>query len=408
MLRLMSKILVPVLILIVALLGAWALAQSRKAPERVERESPGPLVEVVQVAAGDVPVTVVGNGEVQAKLQVDVVPQVAGRVVEVNSALVAGGRFRAGEVLIMIEPRDYELAVERAQAAVERARVTLEREQAEAAVARQEWDALHPGEAPPSGLVVREPQVRQAEAELDAAAADLNVAKLNLERTRISVPFDGVVVSKDLGLGQFVTAGSRVARVWGTDVVEVRVPLEDRELAWFDVPRAGAGEGPPAEVVADFGGAEWTWSGRVRRLEAQVDPASRMVHVVVEVPRPFDAADRRPPLLPGTFVAVRIAGRTLPHVVEVPRHAVHHDDTVWVFAHGKLEVRPVEIARSDRDTSLVTAGLEDGEQIVVSALDAVTDGMTVRPAAAAEATSGAVVADDEDGVSAAVTTGGAA
>lgn len=399
MTRTFAKVVLPLLVVVVAVLGAWGLAASRKAPERVERATPGPLVEVEEVAARDVPVTVVGNGEVQAKLEVDVVPQVAGRVVEVDPALVAGGRFRAGQTLLVIEPRDYELAVERARAAVERAGVALERERAEAAVARQEWEALHPGEAPDSGLVVREPQVRQAEAELAAAQADLDVAQLNLERTRVSVPFDGVVRSKSVGLGQFVAAGSRVARVYGTDVVEVRVPLEDRELAWFEVPRHGGGAGPAADVVADFGGAEWHWDGRVRRLEAQVDPESRMVHVVVDVRRPFDGPAGKPPLLPGTFVEVRIAGVTLPDVVEVPRHAIHHDDTVWVVEDGRLLLRPVEVARSDRDTSLVSAGLEPGEQVVVSALDAVTDGMKVRTSATGasppEAPATAEVPDDD-------------
>ena len=216
-----------------------------------------------------------------------------------------------------IDPRDYDLAVERAQAAVARAKVTLEREQAEAEVARQEWDGLHPGEEP-TALVIREPQIRQAEAEYAAAVADLNVAKLNLERTRLSLPFDGVVVSESVDVGQFVGNGSRLATVYGTDVVEVRVPLDSRELAWFDVPSRRGGTGAIAEVSVGSGGARSVWEGRVTRMEAQVDQMSRMVHVVIEVPRPVRDLDRPPALLPGTFVDVRIFGRTLEEVVAVP------------------------------------------------------------------------------------------
>ncbi len=376
----MLKILVPVVVLVIGVVGAAVLVSARKAPPRTERVAPGPLVEVLPVSPEDVDVRVRANGEVVARTEVDLVPQVGGRVVEVHRALVAGGRFRAGEVLVQIERREYELAVERARAAVERARVVLERERAEAEVARQEWSALAAGEEPPSGLVLREPQVRQAEAELAAARAELDAARLNLERTSLSVPFDGTVVSENVGVGQYVTVGTRLAQVYAVDVVEVRVPLEDRELAWFAIPDGAADIGPAADVSASFAGARHSWDGRVVRLESRVDPSSRMVHVVVEVRRPFDRSEGRPPLLPGTFVDVTIEGRTLAGVVPVPRFAIHAGDTVWVVQDGRLRIRPVTVARSDRETALVSRGLEDGETVVISPLDAVTDGMKVRPA----------------------------
>ena len=307
----------------------------------------------------------------------DIVPQVTGQVVATHRSLVAGGFFKSGEVLIEIDPRDYELAVERAQAAVARAKVTLEREQAEADVAREEWNGLHPDEEP-TALVIREPQIRQAEAELAAAVADLSVAKLNLERTRLSLPFDGVVVSESVDVGQFVGNGSRLATVYGTKVVEVRVPLDSREMAWFDVPTRGGGKGSPAEVSASFGGTRSVWKGRVTRMEAQVDQMSRMVHVVIEVPKPYDTSAGHPALLPGSFVDVNIFGRTLDEVVAVPRYAVREDGRVWVFSDGTLRIREVEVLRADRQQTLISSGLEEGDLVIVSSLDAVTEGMTVR------------------------------
>jgi RND family efflux transporter MFP subunit len=335
------------------------------------------LVEIMNAAVTDIPVTVTGHGEVVAKVAVDVVPQVQGQVVKVHPALVAGGFFRAGDVLVVIDPRDYELAVERAQAAVARAQVTLEREQAEAEVAREEWDVLNPGEEPSSGLVVREPQVRQSEAELAAAIAELSAAELNLQRTRISLPFDGVVVSESIDVGQFVGTGTRLARVYGTDVVEVRVPLDSRELAWFSVPARGE-EGAQVEVSTTFGGSRQVWKGKVSRMEAQVDQQSRMVHVVVEIRDPYAASDGRPALLPGTFVDVSISGRALEGVVAIPRHVIREGGGVWVVEDGLLRVRDVEVLRSDRQQTLVSSGLAQGDLVIVSALDAVTDGMKVR------------------------------
>lgn len=378
-----NKVLKGFLPLIVLVLGvglALVLVSARKAPDRVEQPALGPLVEVVAAQVTDVPVVVTGHGEVTARVSVDVVPQVAGRIVEVHPSLVAGGFFRAGEPLVIIDPRDYELALERAQASVARAQVSIQREEAEAVVARDEWDELHPDEEAP-GLVVREPQIRQARAELAAAEADLAGARLNLERTRVSLPFDGVVVSESADVGQFVGTANRLARVYGTDVVDVRVPLDSRELAWFDVPSRGGGEGPRAEIIVDFGGIRGLWQGRVTRMEAQVDQSSRMVHVVVEVEDPYASTDGRPALLPGTFVDVRIFGRTLENVVPVPRYAVRENERIWVFEDGKLGIREVRLLRSDRQQTLVAEGVAAGDLVIVSSLDAVTDGMTVRNAA---------------------------
>jgi RND family efflux transporter MFP subunit len=372
------KLVVPVVVLVAGVAAAALIASSRKAPPREARPALGPLVEVMPAQVTDVSVTVSGHGEVVAKVAVDVVPQVAGQAVEVHPALVAGGFFRAGQTLVVIDPRDYQLAVERAQASVARARVTLQREEAEAEVARQEWDELHPGEEPTSGLVVREPQIRQAEAELAAAMADLEYAKLNLERTRLSLPFDGVVVSESVDVGQFVGTSGPVARVYGTDVVEVRVPLDSRELAWFTVPVGRDNKGPRVELSARYGGRRHKWDGRLTRMEAEVDQSSRMVNVVVEVADPYEVVDERPALLPGTFVDVQISGRTLEQVVAVPRHAMRDGNRVWVYRDGALRIIEVEVLRSDRQQSLIAAGLDDGDLVVVSSLDAVTDGMTVR------------------------------
>ena len=387
------KFVIPAIVLIVGVAAAALIASARKAPPRIDRPALGPLVEVMPTEVTDVPVIVSCHGEVVARVVVDLMPQVTGQVVKIHHSLVAGGFFKAGEVLVVIDPRDYDLAVERAQAAVARAKVTLEREQAEAEVAREEWDGLHPGEEP-TGLVIREPQIRQAEAEYAASVADLNIAKLNLERTLISLPFDGVIVSESVDVGQFVGNGTRLATVYGTDFVDVRVPLDSRELVWFDVPTGQGTMGPRAEVSVKLGGREVTWSGRVTRMEAQVDQISRMIHVVVEVADPYRTNADHQPLLPGTFVDVSIFGRTLAGVVAIPRHAIRDGNQVWVYDDGALRVREVKVLRSDRLQSLVASGLDGNDLVVVSSLDAVTDGMKVRRAG--DESTGSAVADPNE------------
>ena len=145
------KITLPIVILVLGVAAAVILALSRRAPEPEERVVLGPLVEVITAQPMQVDTVVRGTGQVEARVTVELVPQVSGSIVDIHPGLITGGHFRAGEALLTIDPRDYELAVERAKAAVARAEVTLEREQAEAEVARNEWDAIHPGEAITNG-----------------------------------------------------------------------------------------------------------------------------------------------------------------------------------------------------------------------------------------------------------------
>ena len=365
--------------------AAWWLISSRKAPPQVERKVQAPLVKVQDIRRQDVTMLVKGYGTVQAKNMVKLVPQVSGKVIGVAEHLVSGDFVQANEILLTIDPRDYELAVRRHEASVARARTALDRELAEAEVAQAEWREISPDKLPPSGLVFRQPQIRQAEAELAATEAELATAQLYLERTKVSLPFNGRVVSEEVAVGQYVVAGQPVAMVYGTEVMEVPVPLEDSELQWFSAPLKaanpgsdGADELASAEVVAEFGGQERRWQGKVVRTEGQVDPGSRMVSVIVEVERPFEGADGECPLVPGMFVETTIQGRTLEKAMQIPRYAIHNMNEVWAVEEGRLRIRPVQIARADEQWVYVVGGLGDQVTIVMSPMDAVTDGMEVR------------------------------
>lgn len=366
-------------VLAAAVLIAFILVASGKKPERTEHVSPGPLVEVLSVHRENVPIVIRGQGTVRARTSIQVVPQVSGRIVRVHPEFVNGGFFRQDEPLIVIDPTDYELALHRAEADLAAASVGLETEQAQSEIAREEWNKLHPDREPDSDLVLRIPQVKKARADLQAARANLETARLNLERTRVTLPFNGRITEKSVDIGQFVTAGQPAAVVYGTDSVEIPVPLEDSELAWFDIPFNGKrGKGSPARVKVPFAGSEESWDGRVVRMEGEVDPVTRMVHVVVEVKHPFSEKDHSVPLLPGTFADIDILGKTLEKAIAVPRHALHGDSTVWKVTDGTLRVTPVRVARKDHDYAYLVEGLDEGDLVVASSLDAITDGMNVR------------------------------
>jgi multidrug efflux system membrane fusion protein len=379
-------------ILVLGIAGAIVLVALRKPPERTQQDVQAPLVKFEQLQARDIPMVIRGHGTVHPKVQVDIIPEVAGKVVFVHRELKVGGFIHRDEKILQIDPRDYELAVQQADAAVADAKVRLETEQAEADVARKEWSKLNPGMEPTSPLVLREPQIRRAKATLISAEAQLATAKLRFERTSLSLPFDVLITSERVDLGQYVVNGQSLGTAFGTEAVEIEVPLEDDELAWFDVFSnsifANGNPNPealtPVEVRADFAGAVHTWHGRVVRTTGQVDRMSRMVFVVVEVPEPFKVIEGKPPLLPGVFAEVLIRGKILHDAIALPRDAVREGDQVWLVQDGRLHIQPLDIVRADKDFAYVVSDLDDGANVVVSSLDAAVDGMEVRTQAEIE------------------------
>lgn len=380
------QLVLSLLIIVLAISLAKVMSSARKSPATTPPEVTAPLLKAIQVYPETLQKTVQGFGTVKPRMEVQVVPQVSGKVIECHRQLVNGGFFKAGEPLAVIEQTDYTLAVESAAAAVAQAEVKVEQEKAEADVARHEWEKLHPGTEPDSILVFREPQIRNAQAQLNAAKARLAKAQLDLERTTITMPFDGRVVSTNIDVGQFITTGARIATVYRTDVVEVMVPLEDTELAWFDIPLTSAPDKnnhyAAATISADFAGAEHTWAGQLVRTEGQIDPRTRMVHVVVEISDPFKTDSTRPPLMPGMFVRVDIEGREIENIYRLPRYAVRQDSNVWLARENnnetKVAIGPIEIARMDRDFAYVIGGLNKGDRVITSAFGSDPNGMTVR------------------------------
>jgi RND family efflux transporter MFP subunit len=312
--------------------------------------------------------------------------------VGVSENLQAGGLVAAGEVLVQIESIDYELAVQQARSQVAQAQVALALAREESATARQEWQrtsgAVLGGSdlatQEPGPLVLREPQLRQAEAQLDAAHAARDRAELDLRRCRLTAPFDGRISSENVAVGQFVRAGEVLAGLEDIATAEITVHLPDRELAWIQVAPTDttvdpAVTGTTVMVHATFAGGRHTWPGRAVRLGGGVDPSSRQVPVVVEVDAPQGAGSGRPPLLTGLFVSVVFTSAPPPQAVTIARSTLRPGDVVWlVDAEERLRVRPVEVARLGLETAVIVDGLAPGERLVTSNLAAVIDGMQLR------------------------------
>ena len=339
-----------------------------------------PGVRVEEITLRDVPLNVTSQGTVRPRTESQLVSEIAGRVTWVAPSFAEGGFFELGDVLITIDPFDYQQAVVSARSQLAQARLRLAQEEAEADVAVREWDAL--GRGNPRALTLREPQLEDARASVAGAEASLERAKRDLERAEIVAPFAGRVRKKNVDIGQFVRVGDAVATIYAVDIAEVRLPLPDEQLAYLDLPlsyRGGADQPAPRVTLrATFAGEAHEWQGRIVRTEGEIDPVSRMVHAVAEVLDPY-APGSRPPLAVGMYVEAEIAGRTARNVAVVPRAALRGRDRVLVVdADDRLSFREIDILRATTDAIYVRDGLADGDLVVVSPLDSPTEGMRVQ------------------------------
>ena len=391
MLTRLLKALLPFLVLGVALAGAYVMYLNRPPVETQTPVVTPPAVRVQTIAFESVDLTVSSQGTVQPRTASQLVPEIAGTVIEVSPAFAVGGFFEEGDVLLKIDPYDYQQALIAARSQLAQAQLRLAQEEAEAEVARREWEELGQGNANP--LTLRLPQVEDARAAVASAEAAIDRATRDLERADVRAPYAGRVQTKDVDVGQFVSRGTAVGRIYAVDSAEVRLPLPDEELAYVDVPMSYRGAqqqaGPAVTLSADFAGRRFSWQGRIVRTEGEIDPVSRMVHVVAEVDDPYAPGPDpdRPPLAVGMFVEAEITGRRVDDIVVLPWAALNGRDQVLIVDDDdRLRYRQVDILRSTTENVLVRGGLAPGERVSISALDAVIEGMAVQVAGAEPAT----------------------
>lgn len=376
------KILLPIIVLIIGMLGAFALVKSREVVQPKPTEVPPPLVRVKSVHPTDFQLIIPAQGTVAPRTQTTLISQVAGQIIAVSPAFANGGFFEKGDVLLTIDPRDYEAVVAQAQVQVAQAKLRLAREEEEAAIARDEWKRL--GNGDPTDLVLRKPQIDEARATIAAAEGALMRANLNLERTQIRAPYPGRVRTKNADIGQFLNPGSPLGQIYAIDYAEVRLPVPDDQLAYLDLPfsfrnNSHDHSGPAVRFHATFAGREHTYMGRIVRVEGEIDARSGMIALVGRVDNPYrQRANNTPPLAVGMFVTAEILGHHAENVVIIPRTALRDKNRVLVVTGNRLYYRTIDILRADAEKVVVRSGLKSGEQLCLSPLDAVVDGMRVR------------------------------
>ena len=356
------------------------------APEAKRREPKVsiPTVEVIEVVPQSYTVKLVSRGTVSPRTESTLIPQVAGRVLSISDNFRTGGFFEKGEELLHIDPVDYELALTMAKAELAKMRLGLSEQNAQAKQAKSDWEKLGMS-GKPDALVMRKPQLANARASMASAEARVKRAEVDLQRTRIFAPYAGRIMQQQVDVGQFVSTGSVLAKIYATDYVEVRLPLTDRQLPFINLPESFRGEeikkeGPTVDLIADLGGKKYSWQGRIVRTDGSIDTRSRQLFVIAQVDDPYLRNDSgRPPLKIGQFVSAQIIGQKLEDVYVIPRSVLVGTDNVLIADQNKKILRrKLEIIWHDAENVVIASGLNRGDRIIATVLPYATEGAPVK------------------------------
>ena len=382
-----SKFFLPILLLVLAAGITALLVISKPEVVKEENEFPPLVVEVSQASLDEELRSSAFQGEVRAKTDIELVTQVTGKVTQVSDKFIEGGQFAKDETILQIDDADYRVALKLAEASVAEASVELDIEKASAETNKREWQNLI-GESIEKAdpLRLNKPQVQRARARLDAAKAQLTQAKLDFDRTKISAPFDGRIMSKSAELGQFVARGSSIGRVFSTDSVEIRIAMSDTQISELGLSLGqipNSAKAIPAQVSTRFGSNTYQWQGYLRSIDASVDNETRLLFGTVVVDQPFENVSGNGfPLAPGLYVDVELDAAEKVAGISVPRTALRSGTTVYVVKNGKIKFKKANTIFTSQQVAVLSVGdanaVLPGDLVVTSPVPAAFDGMPVK------------------------------
>ncbi len=355
--------------IIVSAMGiAVLMASTKPEPPKKERVEIDTLVDVLVLETMTANFSIRSQGTVRPRTETALSAEVSGTITSISPAFIAGGVFAKGDVLMRIDPTNYDVAVKQANALVMQRKIEFDG----AAKLRK------------SGYRA-ESEYASAAAALASAEAELVRAKRDLERTYVRLPYDGIVRAKETDIGQFVSPGTRLGVVFATDFAEVRLPLTDIDLAFVDLPDAadigkpGGVDGPGVNLSAIQKGKLQSWQATIVRSEGVVDENSRVTYAVARIVDPYRLHSDGVPLPMGSFVSATIDGASMDGIIRVPRNALRGSDRlIFVDDESRLRIRRVEIVRADAEYVYLTGGAAPGDRIVMTALETPVNGMKVR------------------------------
>ena len=376
--KILATRLAPLFVIFIGIFFAFIISISSPKPKKgIEFPKPTPVF-YEELKKQDITLRVKTNGEVKPLNEINLISQVSGKIIDAADEFVDGGIIKAGSPLVWVDDRDYQLAVISAESNVAKAKKLLEREIAESELARRDWKELGIGDANP--LTLRIPQLKEAEANVNAANANLERAKLNLERTIVTLPFQGIIKKKITGIGQFVGAGSILATAFSTEEVLIALPLTDYELSYLGLPLAYQGQyssSPEVKFISNISNKKYEWNGRITRTAGSIDPPTRLVYVYAEVLNPYDTS---PPLAIGMFVDAEIEGKKISDAFLIPNSSITDDTFInTIDDENYLRIKEVEVLGVVDDYLVIKGDIKEGVRVVTSPLNNAEDGMALTP-----------------------------
>ncbi|MFP4480766.1 MAG: efflux RND transporter periplasmic adaptor subunit [Desulfohalobiaceae bacterium] len=371
------KILLPVLFLALGAAVAWQYISSKPTVSRQRpqaQEVPG--VEVVSAHKEDVQTSVSAMGTVVPARQITLRSEVGGTVLETAEDFTPGGVLQQGSIVLRIDPRDYEIEVQKQESALAQARAEMRQEEGRQDVARQELDMLQQGSKPQlqeTDLALRLPQLEKARAEVSSASSSLDKAKLDLFRTQVKAPFRALVLEQEAYQGSTVGTQDKLATLVDTREYHVRVKVPLESLKLLDLQ---SGQKRQVQISSQSGAGEWT--GSTLRLTGEVDEQTRMATLLVRVQDPLGLDSQQEQLLLDEYVRARIQGQVLEDVFALPRKALRDQDRIWIYADGQLKIRQADVIWRDQERIYLRQGLQEGEQVIVSDLSTPVSGMELQ------------------------------
>ncbi len=365
-----NQIIAVFVVIIVGFVGFFAFSSMKKPPAEKEKVDNTPTVTVQPVELAPMLLQVFSYGVVKPKYETELVAQVSGEITRLSGTFVRGGFVKSGQVLAQIDPSDYEAALIEAQASLAAAQAGLELERAHGRVAKEEWKRLK--KRSPTELSLRKPQLAQELARVKAAEAAVKRAKRNLERTQISAPYDALIDGRETGMGAFVTVGSKIGKLLSVSVAEVRLPVADNQLKYL----SNMGQDANVTLTGLFAGKERTWQAKIVRNEGIIDSTSRMNYLVAEIKDPYQLITNQAEVIRyGVYVNAAIDGIHLDNATRVPRHLVDKNKVAILSQDNTLNYRSLVIVRQDGAEVIISAGLNNQDQVITSALDYPVEGM---------------------------------
>ena len=359
----------------------WIYSTEPTAEKSKRTRKSSALVDTVIVERGDFAPGLAVLGTVQPAQQISLRPRVNGQLIELSPNFVPGGMVKKGELLLKIDPADFDNAVAIRQSEVEQAGARLEIEQARKRLAEKELQLLEGTiDGANRRLVMREPQIASIKAEISAAKAAVDRARLDLDRTNIYAPFDAQVLTRSANIGSQVSASNELGQLIGLEEYWVMASVPIRSLRWVEFPDKENGiEGSRVSLRnPDAWGKDAVRQGRVSRLIGALDESTRLARVLIVVDDPLARLSDAPPLILDSLLETEIKGKVISDVVRLNRNYIRDEETVWVRKDGKLEIRSVEIQFRDGEYAYIGEGLEDKDEVVISTLATPAEGIGLK------------------------------